>query len=614
MAAAAEKAVPKKLPLAERQLLARIPNSVMVNFACKKCFQDYDDSYTASKKMQPTLSEQERLDKFFAVLGDAKPHLNYKNTLTIANKAVKALTGREEKSVSANTRAVRAVIWHLLNNLCRRSFEQMAKNDKELLVKYITGEEKHLTISFATEWLADIAGVSDNSFRGKRQGSYYESLERLEFGFRQMATKKNGEPSPFAQEVVMKINVSRWFFGYDHVIDLSDANDGQNAAGVAAPSDSIPIFLPTPCGNSTHIETLILKQQITKDMAFLSETSNSALFSATGQAKGEVDCTAPTTAPNTGCTTPETAATNQLSKMAEECLKLMFSTVFNEENLSKYKVRTNKETAMTFISPSSQGVCQQKLEAIITRLKHDGMSLPNIAKEIIKYTETVANQLANGQREYVYGPEMWLRQDWGTATLFSNIRQKAAKTVKLEQNNTPKFVISNDEALFIQTSLAWITDQGFHPLTLKRYVEKHGAEAVAYCGKWCQLALESGEYKVKTSVSRYINNKLAHLDKLTIKQSVMDLKAKLDKNETVKPGHILAAWVKHIVENSNNTTINWAWQRALATNFDGTTLTIELRNEEQYQILDSDESIALCKAARQATGLVFKVQYTMKRN
>ena len=602
----------KKIPYADKQLLARLPHSIAVNEVCKRIYADYDLKYVAPK---PTLSEQERKDAFFDMLKDIQPSLSYKKTVTAIGKATKKLTGREEKHVSANTPSVQRLIWYLLNNLCRKEFERLARFDKARLIKYINGEEKWLNVSFSTEWLADTAGVSDNSFRGNREGSYYNSMERLEFGYRQMTCKKNGEPSPFAQEVCMKIDVYRWFFGYgDTSIDIaSNVQDNaiapQNAAIVPF---SETLFLQPFCGNSTHIETLICKNKEQNEA--VASPSCSALCSATEQVKGEVDCPQAAPAVEICHTGPENSAPRQVSKLAEECLKLVFSAVFNEENLSKYRIRTNKETALTFVSPSSKAVCLSKMELIITKLKEEGMSYPAIGEAIVKHTTRTSESLTNGTREYVYAPEMWLNIDYKTATLFSSITTKeVAKAVKLDIEK-PKFVISNEKSLFVETALAWIVDNGFHPLTLRRYVEKHGEESVAYAAKWCQLALESGKYQVKTTIAQYINNKLAHLDPLSIKQNVMNWMADLQKNKAVKPGHILAAWVKFIVENCKNDLVRRAWQQAEAKSFDGTTLEIMVKNIAHHQVLNNDESYMLWKAAAKATGLSFKIEYIMTAN
>lgn len=599
----------QQLPNDERQLLARIPNNTNVNAVSKRCFEDYDFSRTAkAKKALP--SETERMAKFKEVWEQTMTeHLtgSYKSTLKVANKAVKALTGRETKSVSANTPAVRACVWLILNQLCRKHFEQMARGNKELLKKYMTGEKSHIDITVSTAWLADKTNLNKGSFRGTGEGCIYNSFERLGFADRSNF-KRNGEQAQSGHEVLLRVNVSKWFWGHSHAMDITPVL----SVAHIAPSDSA-IFLAVERGNSMQIDTISVKKQTTKEVALASPRMSQAPCGATTQVDGEVEFKVPvnaTTTQEVSCTGPAESAPPQITQIAEECLKLMLQTVFCEKNLKSYKVVTNKENAITFISPASQDVCRQKIEAIIIRLRSEGMSIPQIADEIIKHTTKTAKSLENGTRAYVYAPEMWLRMDFNSGTLFSSIQQNDPSTVKIKQKPTVTSLTNLDtEGVYVQTQIAWVLAQGFGKSALGFYIAKHGIENIAMEAERVRLCIEMGRYKVKSTVERYLNGAFKNLKVEFVKENLNLLKAKLNVTTVVKPGHVLAKWLKFITENTQNSQIIQAWSNLRPHDMNEECLVIEpVTGKIHREVLLSDASLRLWAAARKATGFDLELQ------
>lgn len=607
----------------------QVPNSKNVSALTKRLFADCE-AQEANKKVQEIADEAASLAAFKEAWQDANNASTVCEAKRLANVAIKKLRAQQTRKVSAVTPSVRAIVWNVLTRIVAKKFEEMQRVDAALFEAYRTGRKQYLDVTTSTDWLAEAANLkSTASFRGSQEGSFFHSLQRLGF-----ATKENlnraGERCKSGRTVALRVNTAKWFWGVETSILPVKPTQIEVAEPQTAPKilssvltsndENAPTenpFFPPMRGNSTLKETNNLKKQITKESGEAIASMSSASFDATNQVNGEceyLDLTAiPSILVKNSAPRREFSEMTAIIEVAEKLLTIAKKGIYNDANLAAMKIRTNNEFALLYIK--SWDTSLDRLVSIIEALLDSNMTLLDAAELIKNRIETAAKSLNEGKKAYIYAPEMWLRMDYKAGTLWNtivekqNTKTKAAETS--QQQGEKAKSDSTDIEPFEAAALSWLDAQGFSEATKRFYVQKYGSNAVAWAAKNAKLKLEGG-FKPRTSVSRYLHGVLKHLNPNTIEEQT---RVKIVRHQP-KPGHIWASWLEVIQATTKNSLVAAAFRNATATkvDFDLKEITVELRHENQYKLLETDEAIRCFKIAFRETGVKYKINYQIKNN
>lgn len=594
-------------------LLRRIPCTTQTNMLCNRLCADFDVEDNARRAEQAAAQTVDfaalvasfkdnwaAISDLFndALLSQSDGRLR-DELLKQGNAAMRELAGRTIKRVSATTAAVRTVIWKVNNLLVRKHFERMIDNNPQLFEDYADGKQTVLTLTTSTEWLAKVALLKKGSFTGNREGAIYHSLKRLNFCEREHFDRQ-GNANSSAHEVTLHINVSEWFFGHTTAISLEADPIGETQA------DS---FLRATTGNSMQIIPInTVEEQITKEKE--ASPSYSTPIGVTQQVEGD---STSTPLLNTDTDTVEFSAapaavpTPADVKIGQKMFEKAENSLFTPKNLADLRIRTNANTAITYIAPLSKQTCETRMSQIVALLRAQGMDAQDIVTAITEEIDNIQQELVTGKRAYLYAPEMWLRTDYRTATLWSAIGgdstapkvQKIAPSVQNHQSDTA----NAPEAALVAAAYDWLDTIGFHPRTRDVYARKHGVLPIAYAVQLMQFNLKAGFTPV--NLTKYVNGVFKNLNPATVKAQ-LDLQLSA---HAPKPGHIWEAWKRVVLANTQDPYIINAWERAKGVTLKDNTLVIEVKNDHHIDALECADSLALFRLAKQNTGINYRIVY-----
>lgn len=604
------------------QRLRRMPIESFVTKLRRRYYDEYDAAHKTVRIALTAEQKAERLNSYRQHLTDILEKMNasaayialdaldaldadnetaalYKAVCKADHYADKDLRGRAEKTVRPTSAATANVHWYLMNVVCRKQFEIMAQTEPQAFLRHVSGELAQLTVTTSTEWLAEKTGLDTSSIRGERAGSIYRNLEILG------VIECRRQEGYYGVELI--VNTKKWFWGYEDPAILHI----HPVVGQSAPSES-PVAPQVGRGNSTQINySFYLSKQITNESGFGYAENESAPCGATPQAEGDVSYTLTAQTPNkanySAAPAEAPAASPVVIKTADKLLKSAVSQVFNDKNFADLKIRTNAEHALSFISPHSLQVCFVRMQNIVSQLLSEGMPLADIVKNIENDIKKTAADLTEGKKAYVFGPEMWLRQDLKRGTLWSHIATPtpSVHTLNPTPHNRPLEVpTATDTAQF--AAVEWLKAQGLHPAAVAHYQKKHGADALFWFVELKKAKLTFGGFKPRKSVVQWLGNGLKYLDTRCIEADARRFAAKL----LPKPGHIWEKWKAVVLSNTHDPAVIQAWHRAKATQFsDNRTLTVELHNRAHFAALEAPESVRCLRLAFEKTGMNCRIEY-----
>lgn len=588
------------------------------------------DHDAANPVATTVMTTAEKADRLAALGGDLEAVLKvlsesdntdtdtlHKQVSKLMTKANNAFRGRDgEKKVSATTPATRSVLWYLLNRFVRDKFRAMAQDEPEEFTRHYEGAAKTLEIAVNSTYLAKCAGVSRDSLHGNGNGCLLKNLEKLGCILARQYTIGGNETS------ILTIDTYRWFWNHDTAIDI------RPEIGEIAPAQTAPAPLATPflspfegldTGNSSIRvnNNSLVQKQITKESGFGCAESHCAPIGATTQVQGTPTCTPPSATPaETSHSAPpaEAAAPPVVAeKIAEKLLESAKWRIFNAKNLAENKIRTNKDTAFSFISPLSWARCQAKMLDIVQRRLADELTLDEVVVEIETAIKKHATDLNEGKRTYIYAPEMYLRTDL-KGTLWSEITTTPTPIVDLNprKNGKLKPVERPAPECTPAARLAarkWLEEKGVNAQTVAYYTGEYGENALFWFVEGKKRKLEGG-FQPEKSIASWLAAALKHVD---VRSVEFETRKAIAKHAPL-PGHIWGKWREVVLANTNDPSVRAAWQAAKAVHLDERWLTLAIKKESTADALESAESLRCFRLAKAQTGIVFQIKYEFVNN